>query len=597
MNVIYFLPTRPRAAGESSFNTSNTGGTSGPPAMPPDVLVSLPHDNAGPKLNAVFWTLSAISGLFVLARFCAKRLRRRAYWWDDWLLVASWIVNLAAVCIISYCISLGLGRHMWDVDPAHFVPLFQAFNVTATMSIVASIWSKTSFALTILRLTDGWLRVVVWFLIGSTNVAMGVTALINWVRCTPVQKLWDYSVEGSCWPVHVVLNYDMFSAVVDISLVAVAWKLLLGLHMDTVEKIGATIAMSMGVFAGATSFVKTAQLWGMLSPDLSAPVLSTPGNISFAHMRLSSIAALAACFAVRVDAALTTVEFDLMFPRANVSYTPTTYMPIIFAVKNPQPAKYMRPVLAVEVSYPNGTIHSLPYISSEDAWGNAAANETTFYYTIFEGESYGFNGEGSWPLKFHVSWMTCAEGPNGGGEGDSDTGHRGTASHSMLFRTARDGQAISLLSAGADTECHGLPGFRITTDDTVRPVVDPSTATAGIHQCVTAAGSELVSDSSCSVKLPAGLVEEVSLSLSAAACADPYNCPARTSLVALASQTSTRTAAATHTGTTGQPAAATTAVTTTAASDPAKNAAERRTMAGMEGRLAAAFGVFGLLLA
>lgn len=314
-------------------------------------------------------------------------------------------------------------------------------------------------------------------------------------------------------------------------------------------------------------------------------------------MRLSSIAALVACFAARVDAALTTVEFDLMFPRANVSYTPTTHMPIIFAVKNPQPAKYMRPVLAVEVSYPNGTIHSLPYISSDQALGNAAANETTFYYTIFEGESYGFNGEGSWPLKFRVSWMTCAEGPNGGGESDSDTGHRGTSSHSMLFRTARDGQAVNLLSAGDDTECHRLPGFRITIDDTVRPVVDPSTATAGIHQCVTAAGSELVSDSSCSVKLPAGLVEEVSLRLSAAACADLSNCPARTSLVALASQTSTRTAAATHTGTTGQPAAATTAVTTTtAASDPAKNAAERRGMAGMAG-LAPALGLFGLLLA
>ncbi len=116
------------------------------------------------------------------------------------------------MCIISYCVSLGLGKHSWDIPPENFVPLARIFNVTATMSIVASIWSKTSFALTILRLTDGWLRKLVWFLIATTNVAMGMSALINWIHCTPVQKLWDFGVEGSCWPNNVMLHYDVFSS-------------------------------------------------------------------------------------------------------------------------------------------------------------------------------------------------------------------------------------------------------------------------------------------------------------------------------------------------------------------------------------------------
>jgi len=85
-----------------------------------------------------------------------------------------------------------------------------------------------------------------------------------------------------------------YSGVVDISLVLIAWKLLLSLHMDRVAKIGAAIAMSMGVLyvvdfdpglcmshvltqlfysAGVASFVKTYQLWSMLSPDICESAL------------------------------------------------------------------------------------------------------------------------------------------------------------------------------------------------------------------------------------------------------------------------------------------------------------------------------------
>ncbi len=122
------------------------------------------------------------------------------------------MVNLVGISIISYCISLGLGKHSWDVDPGNFAPLFKALTVAATLSITDSGWSKTSFALTILRLTDGWLRGFVWFLIGSVNVAMAVTALLNWIHCTPVERVWNFQAQGTCWPFEVVQSYDVFSA-------------------------------------------------------------------------------------------------------------------------------------------------------------------------------------------------------------------------------------------------------------------------------------------------------------------------------------------------------------------------------------------------
>jgi hypothetical protein len=113
--------------------------------------------------------------------------------------------------IITYCVTLGLGKHTWDMDPMGFVSMFKAFTFAATFSIVASIWSKTSFALTILRLTTGKTRMFVWFLLISTNIAMGFTALFTWIHCIPFERLWNFTVDGTCWPDQPLLYYNYFS--------------------------------------------------------------------------------------------------------------------------------------------------------------------------------------------------------------------------------------------------------------------------------------------------------------------------------------------------------------------------------------------------
>lgn len=52
-------------------------------------LAALPHDNAGPKLNAVIWMLTALSGVFLILRIYCRASRRRSLWWDDGFLVAA----------------------------------------------------------------------------------------------------------------------------------------------------------------------------------------------------------------------------------------------------------------------------------------------------------------------------------------------------------------------------------------------------------------------------------------------------------------------------------------------------------------------------
>ncbi len=66
---------------------------SGYPGAPSSLTTTgpLPHDDAGAKINAVFWVLSIVAGLLMGARFWAKRMRRKGWWWDDWMLLLAWV--------------------------------------------------------------------------------------------------------------------------------------------------------------------------------------------------------------------------------------------------------------------------------------------------------------------------------------------------------------------------------------------------------------------------------------------------------------------------------------------------------------------------
>lgn len=48
-------------------------------------------DDLGPYLNRVIWPLASLSGIFLALRVYCKLWRRRLLWWDDYVLIASWV--------------------------------------------------------------------------------------------------------------------------------------------------------------------------------------------------------------------------------------------------------------------------------------------------------------------------------------------------------------------------------------------------------------------------------------------------------------------------------------------------------------------------
>ncbi|KAL1836438.1 hypothetical protein VTJ49DRAFT_5147 [Mycothermus thermophilus] len=234
-----------------------------------------PIPDIGPSSAASIWALTGSATIFIILRFYCKIWRSRGLWWDDLVLVISWTIFLAAAIICQRVINYGFGRYPCDISPpSNFERIdFEGGALGSTCMILAIVWSKTSFGITILRLVRDRLRLFVTVLLVVMNVVMGLQAIFSWIKCSPVEKAWRPQTEGICWDIRISNGYGVFSGVLsgvcDLLFAFLPWTILWQLKMRTKEKIGVALAMSMGVFAGATAFVKAYHILNMGSKNFT----------------------------------------------------------------------------------------------------------------------------------------------------------------------------------------------------------------------------------------------------------------------------------------------------------------------------------------
>lgn len=118
----------------------------------------------------------------------------------------------SSTIILSVGVNYGLGLQYDDMED-RYAPITSMLSYAAGFcAILAAAWSKTPFAFSLLRITTGRLRWIVWFIIVTANVVLGVSATILWISCWPVEKLWNGDIDGGCWPNTVVEKYQTFSS-------------------------------------------------------------------------------------------------------------------------------------------------------------------------------------------------------------------------------------------------------------------------------------------------------------------------------------------------------------------------------------------------
>ncbi|KAF3012049.1 hypothetical protein E8E14_009115 [Neopestalotiopsis sp. 37M] len=213
----------------------------------------------GPEVVGVCWMLVALATIFLGARLYAKFSAHRGLWWDDNVLLASWFMLVGYVIVTTYAVSKGLGTHdgsgLNDPTTMQFLTA-----ISITFGSLGAAWSKTSFAITLLRITSRWVKVGLWCIVVTLNVFLFFNAILPYVWCTPAAKGWSPLIDGTCWNRKITIRYSMFaagySAGTDLILAVIPWTVIMKLNMALKEKLGVAICMSLAVVAGVTSIVR-----------------------------------------------------------------------------------------------------------------------------------------------------------------------------------------------------------------------------------------------------------------------------------------------------------------------------------------------------
>ncbi|KAK5654080.1 hypothetical protein OQA88_7761 [Cercophora sp. LCS_1] len=229
--------------------------------------------NLGPQMVVTNWALDLVCGVFLGLRVYCKLSRRRKLWWDDHFLIASWITLIISTAATTVSASHGFGRHRVTLSKEAITATTLLQNISSTFSITASAWSKTSFALTMLRLVEPPTTYLIWFAIITINATKAASGTVAWISCTPLHKAWLPYSEGTCWDKRSVAYYNLFSGVysgvMDLLLALLPWRIIMGMRMRWRERAGIAVALSLGVFAAVTAFIKCSRIPTMFGGDFT----------------------------------------------------------------------------------------------------------------------------------------------------------------------------------------------------------------------------------------------------------------------------------------------------------------------------------------
>ncbi|KAH9903599.1 hypothetical protein F4778DRAFT_91276 [Xylariomycetidae sp. FL2044] len=219
----------------------------------------------GPRILASGWSLTALAAVFLGLRLFTKLWGRRGLWWDDGLLVGGWVLLVAYTAIVSHAISLGFGKQQSDIPKENReTTKLLVTGISATIGILATDLAKTSFAITLLKLSKGWTRAATWFLLVTLNIWSIFFCIFTYIKCDPVEKAWRPNIPGECWSRDVaqpiVVFVGAYSAFTDFALAFLPVAIIIRLQMKLVEKIGVVIAMSLGIVSGVIAIVRTVKL-------------------------------------------------------------------------------------------------------------------------------------------------------------------------------------------------------------------------------------------------------------------------------------------------------------------------------------------------
>ncbi|KAL2186939.1 hypothetical protein L209DRAFT_683794 [Thermothelomyces heterothallicus CBS 203.75] len=200
------------------------------------------------QTNVAIWVLTSASGAFLAVRlWCRHRFSK--LWWDDYVLSLSWAILLVAAALMSRTISSGYAT---DDDKRRFF-LFQ--NTATSMTTLATAWTKIAFAITLCRIVrNRYLLAFLAFVIVTANLILVPGMMSIWIPACEDPRAFLRPEHTLCYKLRDLRYLGgttiVYGGVIDVLLALFPWFIIRTLLLETREKVGLTLAMSLGAITG-----------------------------------------------------------------------------------------------------------------------------------------------------------------------------------------------------------------------------------------------------------------------------------------------------------------------------------------------------------
>ncbi|KAL4800799.1 hypothetical protein BDV19DRAFT_383820 [Aspergillus venezuelensis] len=189
-------------------------------------------------------------------------------------------LSIIAAALVSYSVTLGLGRHTAAVVAEHGM---ERVTKTAYWQILGFPFNIGSFSfpnISIAILINNLLdpnplrsRLLLGMSILQVIFAL-ISVILIFAQCKPTAALWDHSIQGHCWPQHIFYDFmywtSAYTAMTDIILAIVPITVFWKLQMRRSTKIGVCIMMGLTLLSAVVTIVKATYL--PLFTDIEDPL-------------------------------------------------------------------------------------------------------------------------------------------------------------------------------------------------------------------------------------------------------------------------------------------------------------------------------------
>ncbi|KAL4922764.1 hypothetical protein BDW62DRAFT_2743 [Aspergillus aurantiobrunneus] len=216
---------------------------------------------------AVSWAETAVGLVFFALRFVSNWKIVARFRWDFVVASMTVITQVIAQIFLQLSVDAGMGQRIRTLSHTNEVRALKTSWVFQLLAIAASMLGKLAILAFLIQIRGRherkpWFLIVVGVLVAAVNITVLGTIL---GQCSPMEKLWDDSLPGTCDPGRVVnQNYSFFqgsfNSFLDALLASYPAHLFWKLQMKRRIKIALSVLMGLGWIAAVCSAIKTYEL-------------------------------------------------------------------------------------------------------------------------------------------------------------------------------------------------------------------------------------------------------------------------------------------------------------------------------------------------